>query len=69
MMSYLINQLTYDLEKEMATHSSVRAWKNPIDSRAWQATVHGDAKNQDTTEHLSAAAYDRLKTHKQNMIS
>ena len=23
------------LEKEMAAHSSILAWKNPMDSRAW----------------------------------
>ena len=28
------------LEKEMATHSNVLAWKNPMDRGAWQATVH-----------------------------
>ena len=29
------------LEEEMATHSRILAWKNPMDKRAWQATVHG----------------------------
>ena len=33
------------LEKEMATHSSTLAWKNPMDGGAWQATVHGVAKS------------------------
>ena len=28
------------LEKEMATHSSVFAWKIPMDSRVWWAAVH-----------------------------
>jgi len=28
------------LEEEMATHSSILAWKNPMDRRAWWATVH-----------------------------
>jgi len=32
------------LEKEMATHSSVLAWRNPIDRGAWQVTVHGVAR-------------------------
>ena len=32
------------LEKEMATHSSVLAWRNPMDRRAWQATVLGGHK-------------------------
>ena len=28
-------------EEEMATHSSVLAWGNPVDRGAWQATLHG----------------------------
>ena len=34
------------LEKEMATHSSILAWENPMDRGAWQATVHGIGKSQ-----------------------
>ena len=34
------------LEKEMTTHSSTLAWKNPMDGGAWQAAVHGVAKSQ-----------------------
>ena len=30
----------------MATHSSIFAWKIPMDRGAWQATVHGVAKSQ-----------------------
>ena len=33
------------LEKGMATNSSVLAWRIPMDSGAWQATVHGVAKS------------------------
>jgi len=29
------------LEKGMATHSSILAWKNPMDGGAWQAIVCG----------------------------
>ena len=36
-------------EKEMATHSNILAWGNPLDRGAWQATVHGVAKESDTT--------------------
>ena len=32
------------LEKEMATHSNVLSWKNPMDRGAWQATVHSVAE-------------------------
>jgi len=38
------------LEKEMATHSRILAWRipwteNPMDRKAWWATVHGVAKS------------------------
>jgi len=29
------------LEKEMATHSSILAWRIPMDRGAWWATIHG----------------------------
>ena len=38
------------LEKEMATHFSILAWKIPW-TGAWRATVHGVSKESDTTEH------------------
>ena len=41
------------LEKEMATHSSILAWEIPWGEGAWQATVHGVAKESDTTEQLN----------------
>ena len=34
------------LEEGMATHSSILAWKNPMDREAWQATVHEVVKSQ-----------------------
>ena len=33
------------LEEGMATHSSILAWKIPVDRRAWRSTVHGVIKN------------------------
>ena len=42
----------YPLEKGMASHSSVLAWRVPKDKGAWQATVHVFAES-DTTEQLS----------------
>ena len=34
------------LEAGMATHSSIIAWKIPMNRGAWQATVHRVAKSQ-----------------------
>ena len=34
------------LEEGMATHSSILAWRIPIDRGAWQATVHGVVTSQ-----------------------
>ena len=34
------------LEEEMASHSSILAWKNPMDRGAWQATVRGLEKSE-----------------------
>ena len=31
------------LEEGMATHSSIFAWRIPMDRREWQGTVHGVA--------------------------
>ena len=30
----------------MATHSSILAWRIPVDRGAWRATVHGAAQSQ-----------------------
>ena len=32
-------------EKAMATHSSILAWRIPMDRGAWWATVHGVTKS------------------------
>ena len=37
------------LEEGMATHSSILAWRIPMDRRACQVTVHGVTKESDTT--------------------
>ena len=34
------------LEKGMVTHSSILAWRVPMDKGAWQATVHGVTQGQ-----------------------
>ena len=45
------------LEEVMATHSSILAWRIPMDRGAWRAAVHGLASDLDTTERLSTAQY------------
>ena len=39
------------LEDGLATHSSILAWRTPVDRGAWWATVHRDAKRH--TERLT----------------
>ena len=34
------------LKEGMATHSTILAWKIPMDRGAWQATVHGITESQ-----------------------
>ena len=36
------------LEEEMATHSSILAWRNPMDSGAWQATYSSQSRKSPT---------------------
>jgi len=35
------------LEKHMATHSSILAWRSSVDKGIWQAVVHGVTKRYD----------------------
>ena len=44
------------LEGGMATHSSILAWRIPMDRGAGQATVHG-VTTSDTTKQLSTAQH------------
>ena len=41
------------LEESMATHSSILAWKIPMDRGAWWATVHRITKSQTGLKGLS----------------
>ena len=43
------------LEEGMATHSSILAWKIPMDRGAWRATVHRIAKSWTRLKRLSIA--------------
>ena len=47
-------------EKEMAAHSSILAWENPMDRGAWQAMVHRVAE--------SRTRLKRLRTHARTHI-
>ena len=43
----------------MASHSSILAWKNPMNRGTWQATVHGVAES-DMTEQLSTEQHSYI---------
>ena len=45
------------LEKEMATHTSIPAWRIPMDRGAWRATVHGVAKSRTQLKLLNTAPH------------
>ena len=49
------------LEEGMATHSSIPAWRIPMDRGARQATVHGAAEELDTTEATERASTQTCK--------
>ena len=36
-----LGQVGSHAEERMATHSSILAWRIPMDSGAWRATIHG----------------------------
>ena len=47
MQATWVRSLGWDdpLEEGMAAHSSILAWRIPVDRGAWRATVHGVAKS------------------------
>ena len=45
------------LEKEMATHSSVLAWRIPRDGGAWWAAVYAVAQSRTRLKRLSSTEY------------
>ena len=48
------------LEKEMAIHSRIIAWKNPMDRGAWQATVHGVTKSRTGLSNFTSLHFNQL---------
>ena len=51
------------LEEDMATHSSILAWRVPMDRRAWWATVHRIAES-DMSEQVSTSEHSPYARHK-----
>ena len=51
------------LEEEMATHSSILAWRIPVDRGAWWATVHRVTKSQTWLKRLSSSSTILLNLH------
>ena len=49
------------LEEDMATPSSILAWRIPMDRGTWWATVYGFHKELDMTEQLSTAQAFKAK--------
>ena len=49
------------LEKGMATHLSILAWRIPMDRGAWGATVRGVAKSLTQQKQLSTAQNMSIK--------
>ena len=52
------------LEEDMATHSSILAWRVPMDRGAWRATVPGVTES-DMTEWLSPTQEDETTVKRQ----
>ena len=54
------------VEKEMATHSSILAWDNPMDWGAWWAVIQGVANS---WTHLSSLSLSLSHTHTHTPVS
>ena len=58
----------YALEKEMATHSSVLAWRIPGTREAWWAAIYGVAQNQTQLKRLSSSSKVLLYVTRLNLL-
>ena len=56
------------LEEETATHSSIFAWKIPMDRGAWWATVHGVTKSHTRLSEYKTNYYNKTVVEKHTMI-
>ena len=64
-VGHLLSNFTFTfhfhaLEKEMATHSSVPAWRIPGAGGGWWAAVHGVAQSQTRLKRLSSSSSSRV---------
>ena len=61
MQETLVRPLGWEdpLEEEIATHSSILAWRNPMDRGPWQAIVHNvaEADMTESTEHTRTSSF------------
>ena len=53
------------LEEGMVTHSSILAWRIPMDKGAWRATVHGVTNEQLSTQHVFVCVYISIYVDKE----
>ena len=57
------------LEKEMATHSSVLAWRIPGTGGAWWAAIYGVAQGRTRLKQLSRAERDTFQAQAVNFLA
>jgi len=56
-----IRDMVRSLEEGMAMHSSILAWRIPMDRGAWWATVHGIAESLTLWKRLTAHTCMRVR--------
>ena len=53
------------LEKGMATHSSILAWRIPLERGAWWDTVHGVAESDTTDIQLNSMGKTKMEKYRE----